>query len=343
MFGKHKEHKRRHGGGLFGLIRIFLSLIMLGVLLLGVYQAYKSFSGYDPLKLSPQSLADNLLSSDSLYQLVTGLLTFSPKSTIQDVLKDNPSSSSPLGTQKPRPNSPVLYKFAVIGDPHKDMVNLKRALDQAKLNGAKFIIGIGDFSDVGTLDELRNVKLQFDTLGLPYYVVPGDHDMWESRNKNLKPESNFTSVFGTPYQSFSYANTRLLLIFNVDNYLGLDGVQLKWMEDELARLESEGSPAAFAVVGTPLYHPSSDHVMGKENVKLRNQADHLIDLFSKKGIDAVFAGDTHFASKYKEPKTDLEMYTVGAVTSERNAQNPRYQMVTIYEDGSYTVDDTEVK
>ncbi len=133
------------------------------------------------------------------------------------------------------------------------------------------------------------------------------------------------------------------MIYNSDNYLGLDGVQLKWIEDELIRAQTDQPELIFVFAPTPLFHPSSDHVMGKVTPKLSEQAKHLITMFKKNGVDLVFSADTHFFSKFTEPENDLDMITVGAVTSEKNAQAPRYALVEIREDGSYNTRETEIK
>ncbi|KKQ14068.1 MAG: hypothetical protein US28_C0040G0009 [Candidatus Daviesbacteria bacterium GW2011_GWA1_36_8] len=80
--------------------------------------------------------------------------------------------------------------------------------------------------------------------------------------------------------------------------------------------------------------------MGKVTPKLKNQADHLIDIFKKGGVEEVFSADTHFYSRYQEPKSMLNMTTVGAVTSDRNPQTPRFAIVEVYTDGSYNVIET---
>jgi hypothetical protein len=83
--------------------------------------------------------------------------------------------------------------------------------------------------------------------------------------------------------------------------------------------------------------------MGKVTPKLTSQAEHLITSFKRAGVDLVFSADTHFYSKFKEPKNELNMMTVGALTSDRNPQAPRFAMVDILEDGSYNTREVEVQ
>lgn len=347
MLGKHSGgHHKRSGGGLTGILRMFLSLIIMAILGLGLLQAYRSFSGIDPLKLDPNAIASNLLSSEKLIDFLTGVLTVSPSESLNKakgaLVGDQTISDTPSSDTKPQANE--VYKFAVIGDPHIDVNNLKKALAQAKAQNVKFIIGIGDNSDVGTIDQLSNIKEQYDLVGLPYYMLPGDRDFWETREKKISPAiSNFRSVFGSDYQSFAYGDTRFILIDNGDNYQGLDSVQLNWLESELKNLETNPSDLVFAFTSTPLFHPSSDHVMGKVEPKLKSQAEHLRSILKKAGVAEVLSADTHQFSRFIDPQEDLKMTTVGAVTSDRNPQTPRFTIVAIFDDGSYNIQEVEVK
>lgn len=337
---------------LFSLFRLILSFVIMAVLLLGIYQAYKSFSGIDPLKADPKAIFANILSSDEAYKLITGIFTLSPNQSLdqakklikKDLTANNDSNATILGkTSKPVSSSPVAFKFAVVTDSHNDNQDLAKALNQAKDAGVKFIIGLGDYSDVGTIDELRATKIEFDKVGLPYYSTAGDHDLWDSRNKKEAAYQNYTEVFGQTYQSFGFESVRFILVFDSDNYLGIDELEESWIKDELNRTQTDKPKLIFVLTSSPFFHPSSDHIMGKLDPKLRAQAERLINLFKESNVSEVIAGDTHFYTSYSEPKTNLKMTTVGAITSSRNAQAPRFAIVDVFEDGSYNIQDTEIK
>ncbi|KKQ66688.1 MAG: putative phosphohydrolase [Candidatus Daviesbacteria bacterium GW2011_GWA2_38_24] len=351
FFKKHEDKPKRRKGGLLGIIRMFMSLVMILLLLTGIYLAYKQFSGLDPLKIDTNSSIKTLMTSDNVYILINGLLSFdidTIKKSLQNFLKSpstgsTTSTSLSTGSLTTDTSVPLFFRFAVIADSHTDTASLQKALIQAKENGAELVVGLGDYSDVGTVDELVNSKRQFDTVKLPYYLTPGDHDLWDARDKSRNPLDNFRQVFKDTYSSFEYKGVRFLLLDNSDNYTGLDGVQLKWIEDELQRISENKPKLTLVFAHSPLFHPSSDHVMGKVNPKLTNQARHLIDVFSRFGVAEVIAGDGHFYSRYIEPEYKLKMTVLGAVTSNRNLQAPRYLMVDVFEDGSYNIQDTEIK
>lgn len=334
-----KGNHRKNSNPLLSLFRLVMSLVIIAILGIGLLQAYKAFSGFDPMKLDSGSLS-GLLTSDAAYKMVINLLTFSPQDSLN---KGGESQKGSGSSQNSKSNAPIKFKFAVLADSHKDLNSLEKALAQAKGSGAKFAVVMGDLSDTGTVEELKATKEILDSSGLTYYVSPGDHDLWDSRDKENDPSKNFIELFGSTYESISYDNVRILLIYNSDNYLGLDGVQLQWIEDELQRATEAGPDLIFVFAPTPLYHPSSDHVMGKVTPKLTEQAEHLETLFKRMGVDLVFSADTHFFSSFTEPKNELPMLTVGAVTSEKNPQAPRFAVVDILEDGSYNIEETEIR
>lgn len=340
MFFRKKGHSRSNP--ILGLFRLLLSLIIMAILAVGLLQAYKAFSGYDPTQMSPKATLKSLLTSQGAYEFAISLLTFNPGNSLNKAKQ----ALHPGGVdtnQGSVSSSPLQYRFAIIADSHKDYSSLAKALKQSKDEGAKFVIGIGDLSDVGTMEELKQTKEQFDLSGLPYYISPGDHDLWDSRDKTNDALTNFREVFGSPYQSFSYNGQRFIMIDNSDNYIGIDELQLQWIEDQLKQLDTTPKKTTFVVSDIPLFHPSSDHVMGKTTEKLKSQAEHLLLIFKKAGVDQIFAADTHFFSEFVEPKNDLKITTVGAVTTDKNPQTPRFVLVDIFEDGSYNIESAEVK
>lgn len=347
MFGKRSEPKKRGSFLPFVIVRLFLSLIIFSVFGLGIYQAFKNFSGLDPLKIDPKTLIFTALTSEQSENLLTQVLGVSFSQNFKLLTQNIKNSLTGRPANAPDPasftNKALLIKFAMVADSHSDNTNLKKALDKTAELGASFVIGLGDYTNVGTKDELISAKEVFDRSRLPYYLTVGDHDLWDSRNRGLNPLQNYSEVFGPPYQSFAIENLRFLIVYDSDNQGGIDSIQWKWLEGELAKASVEKPKATFILTHEPLYHPSSDHFLGKENPAVLSQAQSLINLLKQSGVNEVFAGDTHFYTRYIEPKTQLKMTTIGALSSERNAQTPRFSIVDVYQDGSYNVQDLEVK
>lgn len=286
------------------------------------------------MKINPQALIANLL------------LSKVPQQLIQKVSKPPKPSIIPSDEPKIKPPTPkFLFSFALVADSHNDNLYLAKALSQSKQRpDVKFVVGLGDYTDVGTIRELEAVKKEFDTSGIRYFLTSGDHDLWDARNKSLVPTSNFQQIFGPPYQSFNLENFLFILLDNSDNYQGLGQQQTSWLLDILNRAKTDLSlKGIFVFVHQPLFHPSSDHVMGRVEASLKLKARTLIANFKEAGVKRVFAGDTHFFSEYNEPETNLAMVTIGAVTIQRNPQLPRFALVSVFDDGSTKVEDVEVK
>lgn len=348
MFRRQRQG-RRSIKIVFVIFRLILSIVMFAVLLGGVYSSYKHFSGLDPLKLDPGSVLSEALAGkipkEFLGILSSNQVTKSLSDQInQKVLNQQKSKEIPSEDAKKAASPNLAFKFLLIADSHSDNVNLAKAINQAKLEfpGLKFIIGLGDYTDVGTISELQKAKKELDNSNLRYFLIPGDHDLWDCRNRDLLATACFSQVFGPAYQSFTFNEFFFMLLDNSNNYTGFDAEQLQWIADELGK--SREVKGIFVFIHEPLFHPSSEHVMGWVEKKLKLQAEQLLFQLKDTGLTKkIFSGDIHYFSQYSEPKTGLSMITIGAITSERNPQAPRFGVVSVFDDGSTKVEDVEIK
>lgn len=351
MFKKH--YKKRSSNPVLVFFRLTLSLAMFTVLLFGAYTAYKHFSGLDPLKLDPQSVFNNLVVSRTPKQVSAvlskvdlsrlGLNSGQKGSGKQPSILSSESSSEALS--KPQGSANLALRFLLVADSHNDNNDLNKAINQgkAKYPDLKFIIGLGDYTEVGTVEELKNAKKEFDNSSLRYFLIPGDHDLWDCRNRSLPPTACFSQVFGPPYQSFEFGGFEFLLLDNSDNYTGFDARQTAWIATELENFKKTGAKGLFVFAHEPLFHPSSDHIMGWVEKSLKPQAGGLLFQLKDAKATRVFAGDIHFFSEYTEPATQIPMVTIGAVTVERNPQAPRFAVVSVFDDRTSKVEDVEIK
>ncbi|MFA5932455.1 MAG: metallophosphoesterase [Microgenomates group bacterium] len=359
---RHSESKRRRTPLPFTIFRLFLSLVLFLLLGIALIQAFKYFSGTslenDPFTKAinefpsnPKAAVMGFVTSEDTVKIITSILSFSPNKDFKLPLATQMSSNKSASTNTKKSGSVVL-KFALVADSHKDVDTLKAAFAQAKADNVKFVIGLGDYSDVGTVDELKSAKQAFADSGLPYYAIPGDHDLWDSRDKGKSAVTNFSEVFRTPYQAFSDSGIRFVLLYNSDNYSGVDNTQQSWLETELSKGKDDQTKSIYIFLHEPLTHPSSDQVMGSArksdpgvpaNTKLQNQAKELLGLMKGAKVGGVFAGDIHAYTTYTDMETNINMVTVGALSKERNTQAPRFAIVDVYDDGSYNISDIEVK
>lgn len=237
-----------------------------------------------------------------------------------------------------RQNTGLPLKFAVMGDIHSDWGNLRKGVQKAKEDQVEFIIIVGDLTTIGEKSELLEAKKILDESGLKYYVIPGNHDIWLGRK--FKKEDIWGEVFGESFKSFSidsempaspnrgeqrFRETKFILVNNGDGINGLDGTfgtkgkQRKWIEKEV---EECLKIYCLVFMHEPLNHPNSLHLMGEENPKVASEAGELVKLFVRNQVREVFAGHLHFSSSYE--LEGLKTTIVGAVTSERNFQSPKF-------------------
>lgn len=347
-----KEYSRRSANPIFLIFRTILSLIMFVLLLGGIYLAYKHFSGLDPLKLDPQALLKQVVGTKTPQQFLTVLSSFK---LTQDKKVLGRSGSNNQSALENLTKERITFRFLLLADSHSDNNNLSKAIVQAKEKypDLSFIIGLGDYTDVGTIDELKKAKNEFDLSNLRYFLIPGDHDLWDARDKGKDSAANFQQIFGPTFQSFNFPskggstsggnNFKFLLLDNSDNYKGMSETEQSWINSELDKAKTEPNLGILVFIHEPLYHPSSDHFMGRVDNNLKNQAQSLIYQLKTAGVKKIFAGDIHYFSEYEEPVTKLPMVTVGAVVTERNPQAPRFAVVSVLEDGSTKVEDVEIK
>lgn len=253
---------------------------------------------------------------------------------------------------------PIL-RVVLVADSHNENELLARALKQAQGKGINFVIGLGDYTNLGTIEELNAAKAKFDQSELEYFVTAGDRDGWESRNRGV---ANFAEVFGKATQVFQRNDVHFVILDNSDIYSGISqedwGILRKVTEatkepKEPKVKETSGSSGSFGPSVTSKltfvfahktpFHPESSHVMGEDSPQVAKQANQLIKLIEKDDVDGFFSGDLHFFAQFNSPQQSVKITTIGAVARERNFQGPRFSVLTVYEDYSWEVEDVEIR
>src|SRR3990167_8750591 len=109
------------------------------------------------------------------------------------------------------PKSTIL-RFALVADSEDDNDLLTKALNQAKGSGVNFVIGLGDWTSIGTVEQLSLAKKVFVQSGLIYYLTAGDHDLWDSRNRGEEALTNYKQVFGEPTREFDANGIQFMIV-----------------------------------------------------------------------------------------------------------------------------------
>ena len=169
------------------------------------------------------------------------------------------------------------YEAILFADPQPQTeIELEYIRDDviAELIGtwAKFGITLGDimFDDLALFDRYNRLV---GTIGIPWYNVPGNHELnFEAESDETSLET-FTRHYGPRYYSFEYGNVVFFVLDNViyegateptsDNVMGrgsyrggLDADQLQWFANELKHIPT--SKLIFLSMHVPLNSPSGD-------------------------------------------------------------------------------------
>ena len=245
-------------------------------------------------------------------------------------------SEKQFGDQKPKT---AILRFALVADSEDENELLKKALSQAKSAGVNFVIGLGDFTSLGTLEQLTSARNVFDQSGLTYYVTAGDRDLWDSRNRGETATANFRQVFSEGSQVIIKEGIQFIILDNSDIYSGIKDAEISNIKYQISNIDK----LTFVFAHKTPFHPQSAHVMGEGNKEVSAQARKLMDLLEQKRVDGFFSGDLHFFARFNSPSQAVKMTTIGAVNSARNFQGPRFAIVTVYSDYSWEVEDVEIR
>ncbi len=144
-----------------------------------------------------------------------------------------------------------VFRFAFISDTHIGSPNGSAEEDLRRtvrdINAQKdiaFVVLTGDITEMGTNEELRLAKQILDSLGLPWYIIPGNHDTgWSESGGDM-----FKTVFGSDKFSFESNGIRFMgcasgpYVRMSDGHVPRDAVN--WMDTALKKMKP-GQPLIF--------------------------------------------------------------------------------------------------
>ena len=237
-------------------------------------------------------------------------------------------------------NKTKLMEILLISDTEDFWENTKRALEAGKNGNVDFGIHLGDVTHLGVPSKLSEAKELFDNSGVTLYPIPGDRDLWKSR-QTTDGLAAFKDVFGEDYRVVDYRGIKFLLIDNSNIYEGIDDKQWSFIDENI-------SDTDFVFFHNPIYFNESylfgDKGMGQYSQDVEQQRIRLLETIRKSNVKAVFAGNQHmFSETVDKEKQGLNHYVIGSLNPDRNLQMPNFSTLTIYEDGDYYVKKIDLK
>ena len=132
----------------------------------------------------------------------------------------------------------------------------------------------------------------------------------------------------------------IILVDNSDIYKGISTETWQLLN---SKFQVPSSKLTFVMAHKAPFHPDSRHIMGEDSGEVAKQAKEFLEELEGAQIDGFFNGDLHFFAQYNTTDNLLKITTVGAVTSEKNFQGPRFAVVRVYEDYTWEVEDVEIR
>ncbi len=240
----------------------------------------------------------------------------------ESLIKEELSKSSE-GEDEQNFKGSVIFRIGIMSDTHGATENIKEALAQMQLDGVDLVVHLGDFTAGGDLNQLKEAYDALESSGMPYRVVPGDHDF------NWIPDhsySNFEKYFGRAGSSVVADKNVVVIMY--ENATDTTEESIDWLKTTLSKYSDTSAPILF-FSAKPLYSP---YFKAKEDARGADVVSLLID----KGVMYAFAGDTHVYAQYKDLSGRLNMVTVGALGEYKNPL-PQWVLVNIYSSGDIEV------
>jgi outer membrane protein assembly factor BamB/predicted MPP superfamily phosphohydrolase len=105
------------------------------------------------------------------------------------------------------------FRFAFLSDTHIGSPNgaaeedLRRAIEGINnMAGIDFVVLTGDITELGKTEELMLAKKILDSLKIPYYIIPGNHDTGWSESGGVA----FSNIFGNDKFVFDHNGVRFI-------------------------------------------------------------------------------------------------------------------------------------
>ncbi|MGE5314569.1 MAG: PQQ-binding-like beta-propeller repeat protein, partial [Acidobacteriota bacterium] len=142
------------------------------------------------------------------------------------------------------------FRFAWLTDTHvgseTGAEDLRRSVrDINRMKDIAFVIHSGDVTEMGSTSELILAKSILDSLRVPYYIVPGNHDVKWSESGC----STFPRLWKDDKFTFEYAGVRFIGCASGPNMRQGDGhvpeEDVRWFDRLVTRLKTKPTPVIF--------------------------------------------------------------------------------------------------
>lgn len=225
---------------------------------------------------------------------------FVSRTAVEERVKENLEGTMPA--PGPVAVDPDSFTFGLFGDPqvHADLENrLSEFAGYARDNGLDFFCALGDLAHDATEAEVAAAKAAFDSVGIPYYVAIGNHDLYHRDGWQ-----RFKTAWGrSTYSVIIAGKLKLIFLDTADGMLG--DTQFDWLEEQLA-----DSLPRHKIVCThfPIY--SGERPLWGRLARA-DERYRLVSLLHERGVAAWCSGHIH-AWRYDRIES-LDHFVVGTM------------------------------
>lgn len=178
------------------------------------------------------------------------------------------------------------FQFAVLSDRTGDAVAgiFEAAVEEVEMLHPDFVMSVGDYIE-GYVDDTARIHQEWDeflgilsTLSVPYYLVPGNHDIWSELSRGIYKER-----VGEPYYSFDYEKCHFIMIDTsvINDSDEMEQKQVEWLERDLKKHKK--ARLTFVFYHKPFWFEAM--AAGRD--------DMLHAMFREYGVDYVITGHYH--------------------------------------------------
>lgn len=211
------------------------------------------------------------------------------------------------------------FRFALFTDTHisptitqptEDLINAVN--DVNSLNDIDFVIVSGDVSDLGDTVSLKIARKQLEKLHMPYFILPGNHDIRWSEPQ----AANFKKIFQADKFSFTHKGYNFVGFATAPQAKSGKGIirneDIDWLQKTLDSTKND--VPVFAVTHYPLQTGDVENwkdatdVLKKHNIKaVLGGHYHRNVLFNYDGIPGIISRS---ALRAKDPVGGYSVFAV---------------------------------
>ncbi len=207
------------------------------------------------------------------------------------------------------------FTFAVINDTHiKDAPSVEIVdVAVASINSderVQFTSVLGDVATDGKEDELALAKGAFDNLDKPYFVVPGNHDVFPQATDIY---ANYVDAFGPVHWTRTENDWTFIGMNSCEETksdVTVSDEELAWLQAQLDKTTPQQPIALFC------HHPMNPNTRA---YRILN-ADDVLALFANHNLKIVAAGHWH-GNQIEEQDGVLFVTTACCATTRNNFDN----------------------